>query len=194
QPSFWNYFWSRAKRPKTRELRTLVHELLSTSFRRLWTDSSIKQWHELPDDITRKDGHCDVAVTPRPAARGDSADLRARQQQQHADQQGAHVSAEKKKSVLKARKWQPGQKCHATQRQYSGDHSQAPSRQPQPVEDGESQPDDRQQNNLLGEATPLRGHADPRPQRQAESDQQDGGNNISASVCQAGMKFRQAKH
>ena len=30
-----------------------------------WTHSSIKQRHELPDDVTRKDGHCNVAVPPR---------------------------------------------------------------------------------------------------------------------------------
>jgi hypothetical protein len=42
--------------------------------KRVWTHSSIEQWHELPDDITRKDGHGNVAVTPRPATSGDSAD------------------------------------------------------------------------------------------------------------------------
>ena len=35
---------------------------------------SIEHWHELPDDITRKDGHGNVAVAPRPATSGDSAD------------------------------------------------------------------------------------------------------------------------
>src|SRR5688500_16555519 len=47
--------------------------------------ASIKQWHELPDDITRKDGHGNVSVTPRPASSGDSADGYCRQQQQRAD-------------------------------------------------------------------------------------------------------------
>jgi hypothetical protein len=27
----------------------------------------IEQWNELPDDVTRKDGHGNVVVTPRPA-------------------------------------------------------------------------------------------------------------------------------
>ena len=40
--------------------------------------SSIEQGHELPDGKTRKDGHGNVAVTPRPATSGDSADERAR--------------------------------------------------------------------------------------------------------------------
>ncbi len=42
--------------------------------KRLWTRSSIKQRHELPDAITRKDGYGNVAVTPRPATSCDSAD------------------------------------------------------------------------------------------------------------------------
>lgn len=39
-----------------------------------WTHSSIEQRNELPDGITRKDGHGNVSVTPRPATSGDSAD------------------------------------------------------------------------------------------------------------------------
>ena len=35
-----------------------------------WTHSSIKQRHELPDDVTRKDGHCNVAVPPRRRGEG----------------------------------------------------------------------------------------------------------------------------
>ena len=61
-------------------------------------------------------------------------------------------------------------KCQAAKRQYPGNHSQAPSWQPQPAEAGERQPDDSQQNKLRGDATQLRGHADPRPQRQDERD------------------------
>jgi hypothetical protein len=36
-----------------------------------WTHSSIEQRHELPDDVTRKDGHCNVAVPPRHRGEGD---------------------------------------------------------------------------------------------------------------------------
>jgi hypothetical protein len=64
----------------------------------VWPDSSIEKRHELPDDITRKDRHGYVSVTPRPATRGDSADRYSRQQQQRADSQGAHEH-EKQKNV-----------------------------------------------------------------------------------------------
>ena len=152
-----------------------------------WTHFSIEQWHELPDDVTRKDGHGNVSVTPRPTTSGDSADGYSREQQQRADPQDAHEHAKKKNAFHKA-KWQ------AAKGQYPGNHRQAPSGQPQPAEAGERQPDDDQKNKLLGDATQLRGHADPRPHRQDHSDEGNGGNNKSSSSCQAGMKFRQAKH
>jgi hypothetical protein len=47
---------------------------LQCMVRRRWTHFSIEQWHELSDGVTRKDGHGNVAVTPRPATSGDSAD------------------------------------------------------------------------------------------------------------------------
>src|SRR5580704_6999914 len=71
---------------------------------------------------------------------------------------------------------------------------QAPSGQPQPAKAGERQPDYRQQNKLLGDATQLRGHAQPRPQSQDEREQQNTGNNKPANPGEAGMNFRETKH
>src|SRR5262249_15708965 len=42
--------------------------------RRRCSHSLIKQGHELPDDVTRKNGHGNVSVALRPATSGDSAD------------------------------------------------------------------------------------------------------------------------
>src|ERR1043166_2132269 len=177
---------NRIRNIRTNNVQKMALNVFSVS---MWF--TIEHWYELSDGVTRKNGHCNVAIPPRPVTRGDSADSYCRQQQQRADRQGAHESGKKPNYVV-ARIGNP--KCQATKRQYPGNHSQAPAWQPQPTEAGECQPDDRQQNKLLGNATQLRSHADPRTQRQAESDQQNGGNDISASACQTGMKFRQTKH
>src|SRR3954471_17449427 len=106
---------------------------LARIVRRLWTHSSIKQWHELPDDITRKDGHGNVAVTPRPATRGDSADGYSHQQKECAKCENGHEKGKKKKLCCIGN-------CHAARRQYRGDHSQTPSWHAQSAEAGEHQP------------------------------------------------------
>jgi hypothetical protein len=100
-------------------------------------DSSIKQGHELPDGITCKDGHGNVAVPPRPTASCDSANHRSRQQQQRADPQSAHEN-DKKKTVYRMVNYLKNKRRYSR----SGHHCEAPSRQPQLPDTSQRQPDD----------------------------------------------------
>jgi hypothetical protein len=49
-----------------------------------------ESWHELSNDITRKDGHGQVAIALRSAALGDLADRHARQQRERAQCEHRH--------------------------------------------------------------------------------------------------------
>lgn len=57
-----------------------IHFFWNQKSRKIPTHFLIEQRRELPDDVTCKNGHCNVAIPPRHAAAGDPADRHAHQQ------------------------------------------------------------------------------------------------------------------
>jgi hypothetical protein len=149
--------------------------------------ASIEQRHELPDDVTRKDGHGDIPIPPRPAASGNSADDYCRQQQKGANREDGEEKPEEENACRP-------EHCQKAWRQYRGNHRQAPSRHPQPAGAGQRQPYNTQDNQVRRDATQLRAHAHPRPQSQDEREQQNTRHNKPSNVRQTRMNFREAKH